>query len=97
GGYYHNWFGNFRVTDNLSVTPADYSSYCITAPVDTRLPGGGGYQICGLADVNLNKFGQFNNVVTRASHYGDQSQVGNFFNVNANARFGSGQFGGGVD
>jgi len=97
-GYYRNWFGHFRVTDNLAVTPADYSPYCITAPVDTRLPGGGGYQLCGLAHINPNKFGQFNNLVTQASHYGNQTQVGDFLNINANARLGSGlQFGGGLD
>ena len=98
GGYYRNWFGNFRATDNLAVTPADYDPYCITAPVDTRLPRGGGYQLCGLADINPNKFGQFNNLVTQASHYGHQTQVGDFLNISANARLGSGlQFGGGLD
>ena len=47
GGYYRNWQGNFRVTDNLAVAPGDYSPYCITAPTDPRLPGGGGNQVCG--------------------------------------------------
>ena len=63
GGYYHNTGGYFRyssantlssknrVTDNLAVTPADYDPYCITAPRDPRLPGGGGYQVCGLYDI----------------------------------------------
>jgi hypothetical protein len=46
-GYYRRWYGNFRATDNILVTPADYSTYCIAAPVDTRLPGGGNYPICG--------------------------------------------------
>ena len=50
GGYYHNWDGNYRVTDNAAVADADYSSYCITAPRDARLPGGGGYPVCGLYD-----------------------------------------------
>ena len=35
-----------------------------TAPVDARLPGGGGNQICGLYDVTPTLFGQVNNVVT---------------------------------
>jgi len=86
------------VVDNWAVTPADYSPYCITAPVDTRLPGGGGYQLCGLYDINPNKFGQFNNLVTKATKYGNQTQVGNFFNISVNARSGSSlQFGGGLD
>jgi len=47
-----------RITDNLAVTPADFETFCITAPIDSRLPDGGGYQICGLADVVPAKFGQ---------------------------------------
>jgi len=75
GGYYRNWAANFRVTDNLQVTPADYSPYCITAPVDPRLPGGGGYQVCGLYDIAPAKFGLVNNLVTQASNFsGEHSQ-----------------------
>jgi hypothetical protein len=75
-GYYRNWAGNFRVTDNQAVTPGDFSPYCVTAPVDARLPGGGGYPICGLYDINPNRFGQVSNVVTAASHfYETQSHV----------------------
>ena len=68
-GYYRNWSGNFRVTDNLAVAPADHNPYCITAPVDTRLPNGGGYQVCGLYDVVPAKFGKVENLVTQASNY----------------------------
>jgi hypothetical protein len=76
GGYYGNWAGNFSVTDNLSVTPADYSPFCITAPVDPRLPGGGGYQVCGLYDISPARFGITNNLVTQASNfYGKSSSV----------------------
>src|SRR4029077_5873933 len=90
GGYYRNWAGHFRVNDNLAVTPADYSPYCITAPVDARLPGGGGYQVCGLYDINPNKFGQVDNLATQASHFGKQTRVSNFFGASFNARLGGG-------
>src|SRR5205814_5265565 len=63
-GYFRTSYGNLQVTDNLAVTPADYDSYCVTAPSDARLPGGGGYQVCGLFDVKPAKFGQVNNLVT---------------------------------
>jgi hypothetical protein len=97
-GYFRNWYGNFRVTDNLAVTPADYSPYCITAPVDARLPGGGGYQVCGLYDLAPALFGVVNNVVTHASHFGKQTQASDFFDVSFNTRLGSGvRLGGGVD
>src|SRR5207249_3913985 len=43
--YVRRSLGNFTVTKNTTVSPADYDTYCITAPVDPRLPGGGGNQI----------------------------------------------------
>jgi hypothetical protein len=97
-GYYRNWYGNFTATDNLLRTPADFDSYCITAPLNPNLPGGGGYQVCGLSDVSLAKFTQADNLVTQSSHYGTQQQVNNFFNVSISTHLRSGvQFGGGVD
>jgi hypothetical protein len=76
-GYDHNRAGNFRVTDNQAVTPTDFQPYCVTAPVDPRLPGGGGYQVCGLYDVAPAKFGQVSNLVTSASQsrYVTQTQA----------------------
>jgi hypothetical protein len=98
GGYYRNWFGNFLVTDNTLVTPTDFNPFCVTAPINPRLPGGGGYQVCGLYDVSPAKFGQVNSVVTQSSNYGTMTRVNDFFNVTLNARLGSGvQYGGGVD
>jgi len=98
GGYYRNTGGYFRysfgspfsskqrVTDNLLVTPADYDPFCITAPQNPQLPGGGGYQVCGLADVNPAKFGQVQNLVTLASNFGTFDSYNDFFNVTLDAR-----------
>ncbi len=98
GGYYRSWYGSFLTTDNTLVTPADYSPYCITAPTDTRLPGGGGYQVCGLADVAPALQGRVTNAITQASNFGKQRRVNDFFNVSISTRLSSGvQFGGGVD
>ena len=44
-GYLRRWYGNFEITDNQLVTGADFDPYSITAPVDSRLPGGGGYVV----------------------------------------------------
>jgi outer membrane receptor protein involved in Fe transport len=84
--YVRRWYGNFQVTDNLAVTPADYSPFCAPAPADPRLPGGGAYQVCGLYDVSPSKFGQSNNLVTFAKTYGTQSDIYNGVDVNVIAR-----------
>jgi hypothetical protein len=44
-GYNRRWWNNFTMTDNLAVGPSDYDKWVINAPVDPRLPGGGGYPI----------------------------------------------------
>ena len=89
-GYIRRWYGNFRVTDNLLVGPDDYNPYSFTAPMDSRLPGGGGFGVDGVFDLNPSKIGQVSNLVAAASDYGDQTEVHNFINVTLNARFPNG-------
>jgi hypothetical protein len=97
-GYYRNWYGNFTATDNTLTTPDDFTPYCVTAPADPRLPDGGGYQICNLADVSLEKFGQVFSRISQSSVYGDEKQINDFFAVTMNSRFGSrARLAGGVD
>jgi Carboxypeptidase regulatory-like domain len=97
-GYYRNWAGNFRVTDNLAVTPADYDPFCVTAPRHPQLPGGGGNQVCGLFDVSEAKFGAAQNLVTQAANFGKQTNVNDFISIGFNARLSGGaHIGGGVD
>jgi outer membrane receptor protein involved in Fe transport len=90
-GYYRTWFGNFTVDDNILVTPADYSPYCVTAPSDPRLPSDiSGQQICGLYDLNPNRVGQVNIVRTLAKNFGKQTEVYNGADVNFAARLARG-------
>ncbi len=89
-GYFRTWYGNFMVTDNLSVGPADFSPYCITTPVNAKLPGGGGNQVCGLYDITPAAFGQVSNLITQSSNYGKQTDVYNGIDATMNARFGKG-------
>ena len=97
-GYYRNWYKNFLVTDNRDVTPADYNPFCVTAPGDPRLPGGGGYQVCGLYDISPAKFGRVTNLVTLAKNYGVEQFISNFVNVSVTTRLSSGaQFSAGFD
>jgi hypothetical protein len=91
--YYRTWYGNFFVTQNLATNPSEYSPYCITTPVDPRLPGGGNQQICGLYDLNptgpdgQSLVGQVNNFVTSSSKFGNQYEVYNGVDLSIRARF----------
>ena len=89
-GYFYTSHSNFTVTDNLLVGPADYDLFCVTAPTNVSLPGGGGYPICGLYDVKRAKFGQVDNLVTQVSNFGKRTEVYNGVDIGINARFGTG-------
>jgi hypothetical protein len=86
-GYYRTWYGNFFVTDNLAVGPSDFSTYCVTAPSDSRLPSNvSGQVLCGLADVNPDKFGQLSQLVALSDKYGKQTEVYNGVDLNFQLR-----------
>jgi hypothetical protein len=85
-GYFRTSYGNFNVTDNLAVTPADFNEYCIAAPADTRLPGGGGQRICGLYDLNPARFGLVDNFVTKMENFGERTEVFDGVDVTLNWR-----------
>jgi outer membrane receptor protein involved in Fe transport len=89
GGVYRTWYGNFIAVDNLEVTPDDYSPYCVSVPADPRLPANiSGQQICGLYDLNPDKFGRVDSIVTLSKHYGKQRDVYNGADALFQARLG---------
>ena len=88
-GYFRRWYGNQTVTDNTLVTPADYTTYCITSPTDSRLPGSG-KPLCGFADVSTAKFGQTQSFVTFAKNYGKSKEVYNGIDLSLSSRLPSG-------
>jgi hypothetical protein len=78
---------NFITTDDRSLTPADFDTFCMSAPTDSRLPDGGGYQVCGLYDTKPASCGLGGaEMVTFAKRYGKQHQDFNGFDFVANAR-----------
>lgn len=100
GGYYRNSTTTTknRVTDNLLVTPEDYDPYCITAPKDPRLPDGGGYQVCGLYDINPSKFGKNQSLVSLTKNFGTPKYRNHFIDFSVDARLpGGARIGGGLD
>lgn len=90
-GYFRRWFSGFLVTDNLTLGPSDFDRFSITAPMDPRLPGGGGHVIPELYNLNPAKFGvAANNFVTLADNYGKQTEYWHGIDVNMNARLQNG-------
>jgi hypothetical protein len=69
----------------------------VTGPLDARLPGGGGQEFCGLADISPALVSSVDNLVTQASHYGKRTDVFDGIDIALAARFGrGGQLNGGV-
>jgi len=96
-------YGNFQVTDNLNLLPADYDPYCITLPNDPRLARSG-QQLCGLWDQRANV--ATSNLIGFADNYvgkyninnieqHEQSERFNGVDVQLNGRFRNGTAGGG--
>ena len=86
--YHRRWFDGFTVADNLLLQPADLTSFSIAAPVDPRLPGGGGYSIAGLYDVIPEKAGLVQNLIADSASYGRWSQYFNGIDLTLNTRVG---------
>ena len=106
-GYYFNTGGYFRNSATLSKN-RDTDNLRSGRPTSTRsasprransgLPGGGGYQQCGLYDITQAKFGQRQDLVALSWDYGDPVYRNHFVNFTMDARLpGGARFGGGVD
>ena len=91
-GYNRRWLTNFNNVDNTTNTAADFTQFSVTAPSDPRLPGGGGYVISNLYNINPNVATLQNNVTALASDYGSETNTfnGMLLNLSARPRNGSG-------
>ena len=87
-GYFSRWLTNFVVTDNLAQGLDDFGKFYVVAPKDSRLPNGGGDTISDLYNANPNVSSVNNNLVTRASNYGNQYHryKGVLINISARPR-----------
>jgi hypothetical protein len=73
--YARTIYGGFTVTDNLNLAPTDFDPYCITVPVDSRLPRSG-QQLCGLWDQRPNV--ATSNLVTFSDNYVNKYQFSGY-------------------
>ena len=90
-GYNRRWWGNFTVTDNVALGPADYDKWVITAPKDPRLPGGGGYPIAVYTPTAAAALRRADNYVTFETDYGPaRANYWQGVDFTANARLASG-------
>ena len=79
GGYFRRKFGNQTVTDDLRYDPSSYDGpFCINAPSSANLPGGGGYQVCGLYDLKQSVVDQrlpANQLVRFSDDFGGETNI----------------------
>ena len=85
--------GNFDpdILNGWGVRPSDWSfgvaiQQQIFPRVDPHLPGGGGYTVSGLYDVNPARFGQIDNRATFASNFGKWDEHFNGVDITLNVR-----------
>ncbi len=95
GGYYRRTFGNATFTDDLRYDESSYDTFCVRAPSDPDLPGGGGYQVCGVKDLKPAVFAlglPANSQIRFSDDFGGETNLYRGFDVNLEARFRNGAF-----
>jgi hypothetical protein len=93
-GYYRRWwpiYDGADVTDNIVVAPSDYGQFSVTAPVDSRLPNGGGYTVSGLYNITAAAAARAQENVRKAANaYGDYERYWDGIDVTFQARLAGG-------
>lgn len=93
GGFYLRSFGNNVVTDNTLIDAGSFTGpFCIKAPTSADLPGGGGYDVCGLYDITAAARPLVHNYITKDSNFGGITDNYEGFDIGTNARFHNGTF-----
>jgi hypothetical protein len=98
GGWYRRKFGNQTVTVDNRYSFANNSydgPFCVNAPSDPNLPGGGGYQVCGLYDLKPAVVAQAlapNSTIRFSSDFGGETNIYEGFDLTTVARFRRGAF-----
>jgi hypothetical protein len=86
--YSRRWLHGFVAADNVLLQPSDLTPFSVVAPVDPRLPGGGGYVVSGLYDVAPDKAGQVSNRFSDSRNYGRWYQYFHGIDATMNLRAG---------
>ena len=89
-GYFRNWWGNWYVVDNRATAFSDYTAFGIVAPIDPRLPGGGGQVISGLYNLIPSKVGPVDELAQSSKNFADQTENWQGVDINVVARLRAG-------
>jgi hypothetical protein len=76
--------------DNLATSASDYTPFGIRAPVDPRLPNGGGHVIGGLYNLVPAQVGELDELATASDNYAKQTENWQGVDVNVTARMRNG-------
>jgi hypothetical protein len=88
--YNRRIWSNFFVTHNTALTAADYDEVTITAPLDPRLPNGGGYPVTFLTRNTRSALGANTPYYTTSNDYGGETHYWHGVDVTFNARMRNG-------
>jgi hypothetical protein len=93
-GYYRRWwpmYDGVDITDNTAVAPSEFGQFSVTAPVDPRLPNGGGYRVDGLYNISAAAAARASsNVRDMANNYGDYDRHWDGIDMTFQARLATG-------
>jgi hypothetical protein len=84
--YNRRWWGNFFTTHNTALTAEDWDEVTLTAPQDSRLPGGGGYPVSFLVRNARQAVGVTSPYYTRNEDFGDETHYWQGVDVSFSAR-----------
>jgi hypothetical protein len=85
-GYARRWFKNFFVTDNINLNATDFQLTTLTAPVNPKLPGGGGFPVSYYFPKPDANTASIQDRYTFASDYGDWTNYWHGVDVTVHAR-----------
>jgi hypothetical protein len=89
-GFFRNWWGNWYAVHNRATNAADYTPFSVRAPVDSRLPGNGGYVVSGLYDLVEDKVGQVDEFATNSKNFAELTENWQGVDVGVTARLRNG-------
>jgi Carboxypeptidase regulatory-like domain len=84
--YNRRVWSNFFLTHNRALTAADFDEVTITAPVDSRLPNGGGYPVTFLTRNTRSALGATDSYYTSTDDYGDETHYWHGVDLSFSAR-----------